>query len=206
MTLAASGLYVLTQMTDQNESRMLTDMQAVLQAGAGMVQYRDKRKIKSPGMAKVLKALCRMFNKPMIVNDDIELAQAVAADGVHLGKDDGDVAEARALLGARAIIGVSCYDDLTRAQQAQAEGADYVAFGCFYSSTTKPEAPPARLATLAEARRVLKLPIVAIGGVLPENGASLLTAGADWLAVSGGVFRGDVYQNTQAYLKLFEAL
>jgi thiamine-phosphate pyrophosphorylase len=116
---------------------------------------------------------------PLIVNDDLELAQRIGADGVHLGREDADPRDARERLGANAIVGVSCYDQLERAHWAQEVGADYAAFGRFFPSATKPQAVPASLDLLRRARRELALPPVAIGGITPENGRSLIAAGAD---------------------------
>jgi len=125
---------------------------------------------------------------PLIVNDDPRLAWDIGADGVHLGQDDPPYEEARALLGPEATLGVSCYNSLDRAVSAQRIGADYVAFGRFFPSKTKPRAKQAPLALLREARRQLSIPIVAIGGITPENGSALIEAGADRVAVIEGVF------------------
>jgi thiamine-phosphate pyrophosphorylase len=141
---------------------------------------------------------------PLIINDDAQLAKAVGADGVHLGKDDGDIANARAVLGEAAIIGVSCYNSLDRAVTAQAQGASYVAFGRFFSSNTKPLAAPAQLDTLQQAKAVIKLPIVAIGGILPSNGLALIDAGADLLAVVGGLFDNALENAARQYHALFK--
>jgi thiamine-phosphate pyrophosphorylase len=129
---------------------------------------------------------CRRRGARLIINDDVELARAVGADGVHLGRDDGEVAVARSALGATALIGVSCYGDLDRARRLAAEGADYLAFGAFHPSSTKPAASAASPALLSSARR-LGLPLVAIGGITPDNGGALVRAGADLLAVVSGL-------------------
>lgn len=139
----------------------------------------------------------------MLINDSIELALQTGADGVHLGRDDGDIAAARQLLGKDAIIGVSCYNDIGRAQLAAAAGADYVAFGRFFPSGSKPLAAPAEIATLQQAKRLLNVPIVAIGGILPNNGRQLLDAGADLLAVIGGIFDQEPETAARAYQTLF---
>ena len=139
-------------------------------------------------LASELVKICHRHNVPLIINDDIELAARVDADGVHIGREDGAIAQARKRLGADAIIGVSCYNFVERAIEAQAQGATYVAFGRFFPSTSKPLAAPAKIETLIQAKQLLKIPIVAIGGIMPENGAQLLAAGADLLAVIGGLF------------------
>jgi thiamine-phosphate pyrophosphorylase len=127
----------------------------------------------------------------------------VRADGVHLGRDDGDIANARALLGKDSIIGVSCYNDVERALIAKEHGANYAAFGRFFPSASKPLASPADLNTLKKAKAVLAIPVVAIGGILPENGGILLAAGADMLAVIGGIFDNNPEQSALAYQPLF---
>jgi thiamine-phosphate pyrophosphorylase len=142
---------------------------------------------------------------PLIINDDVELAVHCGAAGVHLGRDDADLATARARLGTGAIIGVSCYADLERAREAAAAGADYLAFGRFFPSQTKPEAVPADPALLAAARRELDLPLCAIGGITPANAAPLLEAGADLLAVIQGLFgQPDVRAAAARFQALFQ--
>jgi thiamine-phosphate pyrophosphorylase len=149
-------------------------------------------------------AVCHSAGVPLIVNDDLELAARIGADGVHLGKDDANPREARRRLGPRAIIGVSCYDRLEDALRAQKVGADYAAFGRFFPSSTKPLAVQATPALLSRARERLTLPLVAIGGVTPENGRSLISAGADMLAVVDGVFgQPDIHAAAAAFNNLF---
>ena len=141
----------------------------------------------------------------MLVNDDVALARELDADGVHLGRDDESIAQARAALGPRKIIGASCYNDLRRAQEAQAQGADYIAFGSFHASPTKPEAVSASPTLLTRARRQTDLPLVAIGGITPDNGALLISAGADALAVISGIFaQADAESAARRYARLFE--
>jgi len=167
------------------------------------IQYRDKRTDVSDDLARQLLVLCREQQVPLIINDDIELAKRIGADGVHLGREDGRLAQAKAALPESAIIGISCYNSLARALEAERAGAAYVAFGRFFASITKPLAQSAELATLQKARQRLTVPIVAIGGILPENGGCLLHAGADLLAVIGGVFDRDPEQATRLYQQLF---
>jgi thiamine-phosphate pyrophosphorylase len=139
-------------------------------------------------LAAGLVALCERHGALLIVNDDMALAGEVGAHGVHLGRYDDDPVAARRLLGDKAIIGVSCYDQLDLAIAATASGVDYVAFGRFFPSTTKPDAVEARPDLLCRAKAIIDLPLVAIGGITPENGAPLIEAGADMLAVVHGVF------------------
>jgi len=139
-----------------------------------------------------------------LINDDVSLALAVNADGVHLGQRDADISQARTLLGEHRIIGITCHDQLPLALAAQAAGANYVAFGRFFPSLTKPEAPPASLSILQQARAQLRIPIAAIGGITPDNAPSLLAHGADMLAVIHGVFgAGDIAAAAGEYARLF---
>lgn len=192
------------------------DERAVSEAitgGAVVIQYRAKSKPSEERrrQALVLRRVCHRLAVPFIVNDDPELARSVGADGVHLGRSDTPYAAARAVLGPAAIIGVSCYDDLDRAWEAAAAGADYVAFGSFYPSTSQPHAVRAEPALLGRARRGLSIPLVAIGGITSENGGRLIGAGADLLAVIRGVFgswdhrEADPRAAARRYAGLFEA-
>ena len=197
------GLYAITQPDQKSIHQVLQDVEAALQGGAVVVQYRDKNPIDAMALASQLLTLCHRYHAPLLINDSVELAVTIGADGVHLGKDDGEIADARRRLGADAIIGVSCYNDVAKACAAAEYGADYVAFGRFFASGSKPLAAPADIATLQVARQRLKLPIVAIGGILPENGGQLLTAGADLLAVIGGIFDREPESAARAYQRLF---
>lgn len=183
-----AGLYAITSENHPSPAQLAVSVRAALQGGAKVIQYRAKTSLNRVEEARLLLAECQAFQAPLIINDDVELAVLIQADGVHLGKEDGLVSEARTRLGPQAIIGVSCYDSLERAEQAQALGATYVAFGRFFPSASKPNAPCAHLETLANAKRSIHLPLVAIGGITPDNGAALIQAGADLLAVIDGVF------------------
>jgi thiamine-phosphate pyrophosphorylase len=181
-----NGLYAITP-DGKSADEILEFTESVLKGGAKVVQYRDKSANDNKVIAKELVTLCHAYNVPLIINDNIELAKEIGADGVHLGKDDGDVLQVRQCLGEKTIIGVSCYNSLEGALKAQKDGATYVAFGRFFTSNSKPLAAPAQIGTLSAAKKVLTVPIVAIGGILPENGATLLNNGADLLAVIGGL-------------------
>ena len=204
MKFPTMGLYAITQTENKCGDQVLIEVAAAIKGGAVAIQYRDKNPVDALYLSTELLKLCRAHRVPLLINDDIELAVNIGADGVHLGKDDGAIKQARKRLGAKAIIGVSCYNDIKYAQDAEKEGVNYVAFGRFYPSSSKPLAAPARLKTLKQAKRSLSVPIVAIGGILPENGERLLTAGADLLAVIGGVFKENVEQSTYAYQSLFD--
>jgi thiamine-phosphate pyrophosphorylase len=204
MKFPTHGLYAITQTEHKSIQRIIAEVEKVIIGGAVVVQYRDKHPKDAPLLARELVKVCHQYQVPLIINDDVELAIKVAADGVHLGKDDASIAEARQRLGNNAIIGVSCYNSVEKALAAQQQGADYVAFGRFFPSSSKPLAAPAELNTLREAKKVLNTPIVAIGGILPENGGQLLNAGADLLAVIGGLFTTQPEQSARAYQILFE--
>lgn len=203
MKFPAAGLYAITQTEGKTNECIVQDVNAALKGGAKVIQYRDKRPTDKLSLAKQLRLLCKKFAVPLLINDDARLAHQIGADGVHIGKNDGSIVAARSLLGPKAIIGVSCYDDINIALQAQRDGVDYVAFGRFFPSNSKPLALTAHTQTLQLAKKQITLPIVAIGGILPENGHTLLTAGADVLAVIGGVFDNDPERSAKAYSKLF---
>ncbi len=198
------GLYAITQPENKSISQVLQDVEAALKGGAVVVQYRDKNPIDAYALASQLLKICHAYQVPLLINDSVELALTIGADGVHLGKDDGDINYARSKLGPEAIIGVSCYNDLQKACVAASNGANYVAFGRFFPSGSKPLAAPAEIATLTLAKQHLQVPIVAIGGILPKNGGQLIAAGADLLAVIGGVFDHEPEAAAHAYQSLFK--
>ena len=201
------GLYAITSETLCREpAHMAPAVAAALRGGAALIQYRDKWNALPlrRELAQTLLQLCRAQRVPLIINDDPDLADRVGADGVHLGADDGDLRAARVRLGPDAIIGATCGDSLERAQIAARAGASYLAFGRYFPSRTKPEAPAAQLQTLGQAR-ALGLPVCAIGGLTPENASIALAAGADLIAAVGGVFAAaDVESAAAAYRVLFD--
>lgn len=199
------GLYALTP-DSTDTADLLRRVRLALSGGVRVLQYRNK--IANPALrltqAQALRAVTREFGVTLIVNDDAQLAARVDADGVHLGATDGEIKTARALLGNNRLIGVSCYNQLSLAHSAVLAGADYVAFGAFYSSGVKPDAAVATLDLLRDARAELSVPIVAIGGISAENGAVLVQAGADALAVISAVFdAADIQLAAQNLAKLF---
>jgi thiamine-phosphate pyrophosphorylase len=199
------GLYAITP-DEPDTNRLLARVEPVLRAGASWLQYRNKAASDDlrAEQALALQSLCSRFNVPLIINDDWALAAAVGAAGAHLGEGDGELALARHELGADAILGASCYNDLKLARQAVFAGASYVAFGAFFASPTKPNARQASPDLLREAA-ALGLPRVAIGGITPDNARPLVEAGADLLAVISGVFDApDPTAATRAYLSCFE--
>jgi thiamine-phosphate pyrophosphorylase len=199
------GLYVVTPPNPAPGQDLVELVAAAVAGGARIVQYRNKTGLgERKREARQLLAICRAHDVPLIVNDDLELAGEIGADGVHLGQDDAAPQAARERLGMAAIIGVSCHNRLDLALRAQAAGASYVAFGSFYPSATKPLAVTAAPDLLRQARNQVRLPLVAIGGITPENGAALIAAGADMLAVINGVFaQPDIRSAAQAFTRLF---
>jgi thiamine-phosphate pyrophosphorylase len=200
------GVYAITPETADTE-RLLAQVEAALAGGVAAVQYRDKSGdvARRHEQASELVALCRKFGAPLIVNDDLRLADLADADGVHLGRDDGSLREARIILAKNKFIGASCYQSLELAQAAQAAGADYVAFGSFFASPTKPAAPRASLDLLRAAGPTLRVPIVAIGGITLANAPPLLDAGADSLAVLSALFDSpDIRAAARDLNQLFE--
>ncbi|WP_372965301.1 thiamine phosphate synthase [Marinobacter sp.] len=185
------GLYAITDNQLTPPDQLLQSVEAALEGGAVLVQYRDKLSADSERLRQAadLTDLCRNAGVPLLINDDPELALRVGAQGVHLGQDDWSLEKARNLLGPEAIIGITCHHRMDLAHAAKSHGADYLAFGRFYSSRTKPGAPAAEVSVLTEATR-LALPVAAIGGITTDNAKPLIRAGADLLAVVGGLFGG----------------
>jgi thiamine-phosphate pyrophosphorylase len=198
------GLYAVTpEVADNN--RLLLLAEQVLSGGARTLQYRDKSSdgARRLTQARLLLQLCRRHDACFIINDDPQLALAVEAHGVHIGRDDARLQQARELLGRDAIIGVSCYDDLAMAQQLIAAGADYIAFGEIFPSVSKPDADSASLASVSAAS-ALGLPVVAIGGITLDNASSVIEAGADAIAVINALFSAaDPRQAARCFSDLF---
>lgn len=201
---AFNGLYAITDGSTGNELFQKTEQ--ALQGGIAILQYRDKTQDTSRRLteANTLRELCHRFSIPLIINDDVQLAIDAQANGVHLGVDDGSFLAARQRLGTDSIIGVSCYNDLTLAKKAEALGADYVAFGSFFSSPTKPHAPQATVETLREAKNQLTTPICCIGGITLDNAPLLLAEKPDMLAVISCIFATqNITENTRIFAELF---
>ena len=200
------GLYAITSAADADPDRLVRRVGAAIDGGAVMIQYRAKARTdrERRTAASRLLGLCRARRVPLIVNDDPVLAAEIGADGVHVGRDDGDVRSARRIVGNRCIVGASCYDRLDLGLAAADDGATYVAFGTFFASPTKPHAVTAPMGLLSSARNRLDVPVVAIGGITADNGTSLIEAGARFLAAIDGVFGGDdVEHAARAYAVLF---
>lgn len=187
-----NGLYVITDEKLMRRRDFIRKVAEAAAAGAGIIQLREKasslRDRLELGKAAVRAA--HRHGARLLINDDPVLAAELGADGVHIGRDDATVEEARALLGRRAIVGVSCYGDIGLALRMQQAGADYVSFGACFKSPTKPKEALVPLSVFAEARRRLKVPLVAIGGITPENAPLVYAAGANLVSVVSSVFAG----------------
>ncbi len=200
------GLYAITD-SQLLAGRFLSHVEAALEGGVCLLQYRDKsddaaRRLRE---AEGLLKLCERYGTQLLINDDAELAARLGV-GVHLGQTDGPLTPARALLGRQAIIGSTCHASLELAAQAASEGASYVAFGRFFNSVTKPGAPAANVELLEQARAQVKLPIAVIGGITLDNAAPLVAHGADLLAVIHGLFGADSAQEVTRRARAFNAL
>jgi len=204
-SLGFRGLYAVTP--DEPDTEVLTHkVRKALAGGAHIVQYRNKSanaRLRLEQGAELL-ALCRTAGVPLIVNDDLDLALAIGADGLHLGRGDTALATARTKLGEHRLLGASCYDRLELALAACSAGADYVAFGSAFPSATKPGATPVPLGLYREARALLDSPIVAIGGITPENACTVIEAGADAVAVISALFDApDIEAAARRFERLF---
>ena len=199
-----SILYAITDSKLLPGNKLFAAVEQALQGGCQWVQYRDKSGDPEKRLreAQQLVALCKHYNAKLIVNDDVQLALDVNAHGVHLGQDDGSPQAARVLLGDEAIIGVTCHNSLSLAQQAVNDGANYIAFGRFFPSQTKPNARPAKFTLISEAKtKFPNVPIVVIGGITLSNACILLDAGADKIAVCHELFSAEnVTQIAKAFI------
>ena len=206
MRRTLAGLYAITP-DEPDTDILLRKVGEALRGGASALQYRNKTA--GPELrleqGRALAALCRAADAAFIVNDDLALALKLAADGAHLGADDGDLAEARQRLGPNKLLGASCYNRMELAEAAAQAGADYLAFGSVFSSSTKPGAVRAPLAIFAEARRSFALPLVAIGGINLQNAPQVFAAGADAVAVISAVFdAADIAESAAGFTKLYQ--
>lgn len=201
------GVYAITDPIAGEGERLLLHVRQALEGGVRILQYRDKtsNQTRRRTEAQALLALCEAYGATFIINDDVELAAEVGAHGLHIGRHDAALQLARQRLGNDAIIGVSCYNRLELAREAAAAGADYVAFGRFFPSQTKPDAAQAEASILRQAKAELSLPVVAIGGISPENGGQLIEQGADALAIIQGIFAQiDIKAAAQRHAALFQ--
>lgn len=202
------GLYVVTDRPMCLERSMAVDkiVALAIAGGARIIQYRNKQSPHAVRLyeAEILAKLCKNLDAILLINDDIDIAIEVDADGVHLGQEDTSLAEARERLAQDKIIGITCHNDMELARQAQSGGADYVAFGRFFPSSSKPSAPAASLDTLHQASQELSIPICAIGGITIENAPELIKNGADMVAVVNAVFGAwKITQAAKDFTQLF---
>lgn len=201
------GLYAIVDASVTPRQQLPLLAQQVIEGGAVLVQYRDKEATSAQldKTARAILAVCQPANIPLVLNDHPQRCIEVGADGVHLGRDDMTIAKARALLGPGKLIGASCYNDIQLAIDAEQHGANYVAFGAIYSSSTKPGAQPASLKTLSSAKQSIRIPIVAIGGITPDNGRAVVDAGADMIAaISGLTQSAQPTRSAQLYSNLYK--
>ncbi len=203
-----SGLYVITdeKLTPYEGGKIFELVERALKGGARIVQLRDKTRGDEEliEIALTLKKLCQKYSAFFIINDRVSLAKEIDADGVHLGKEDEDLREALKKLKGK-IIGVSCYGSLERAKWAEALSASYVAFGSFFPSPTKPESEIISLNLLIQAKRELKIPICAIGGITLEKAEELVKLSADLIAVVSDIWLSeDIEKRARAYTSLFK--
>lgn len=204
-----AGLYAITDSQLLADGRLLPYCEAALKGGVRLLQYRDKSQDHAKRLreASELANLCKKYNALLVINDDLMLAQHIKDVGLHLGQKDGSLCQARELLGANPVIGATCHASLELAFTAKTQGASYLAFGRFFPSHTKPDAPYAKLDLLKQARSQFALPLVAIGGVTLANAASLIEQGADALAVVHALFATDsaslVQQRAEQFSQLF---
>lgn len=202
---AVRGLYAVTPDTADTD-RLVAQVESAITGGARLIQYRNKAADPTLRLAqaRALKAVCERLGAALVVNDHLDIALACEADGVHLGGDDGSIAQARAALGTGRLLGVSCYRSVELAVAAVRDGADHVAFGSFFLSRVKPGAVRAPVDLLAQAKRTLDVPVVAIGGITADNAPPLVAAGADALAVISAVFEAtDVVAAAARFKTLF---
>ena len=186
------GLYAITPDTADTDL-LLQKVESALQGGINILQYRNKaasHKLQTQ-QARAILPLCRQYNVPLVINDSVKLCLTLDADGVHLGAEDGKLAEVRKRIGRDKILGASCYNHFDLALSAQQAGASYVAFGACFASITKPNAPVASLDLFKRAKVELNIPAVAIGGITLQNAAQVIQAGADAIAVINAIFNAD---------------
>ena len=204
---AVRGLYAVTPDTEKIES-LVVHVTAAISGGVRIIQYRNKTATPELRLAqaRALKSLCRNMGATLIINDHVELALAVDADGIHVGSEDTSYDNARQALGNQKLVGISCYNQLGLALAAESRGANYVAFGSFFPSRVKPGAVHAPADLLIDARRALEVSIVAIGGITLDNAPPLISAGADAVAVISALFSApDVTAAARSFTALFGA-
>jgi len=202
MPQSLNGLYVITDEYLTPDETVHSYVEDALIAGASIIQYRNKTKSDEEveEVCRILQALCSSYSVPFIIDDRPHLAAKIDADGLHIGKDDMPIAEARKIF-PRGIIGVSCYGSIRKAREAQQEGADYVAFGSFFASPTKPHSGIISLNVLHKAKEALEIPICAIGGISQTNIGQIAATQADMISVVSAAFKGNTKNNVSNLIK-----
>ncbi len=200
-----SGLYAITPELE-NTWNLLDKTRQALEGGAKLIQYRNKsaNRILLREQARLLLQLCREYEIPLIINDYLDLAMEIDADGLHVGQHDAAILEARDQLGCNKIIGASCYNNLDQAIRAEKEGADYVAFGAFFPSLTKPNTVSVTVNLIGEAKKKITVPIVGIGGIRLTNARMVIQSGCAAIAVCNDLFQSEnVKVKAARYAQLF---
>lgn len=202
MSALLKGLYVITDEKLTPDETVHTYVEEAIKAGASIVQYRNKTKSDEEveDVCRKLQALCTQHKVPFIIDDRPSLANKIEADGLHIGKDDMFIQEARKIF-PKGIIGVSCYGSIKKAKEAQAEGASYVAFGSFFASPTKPHSGIISMNVLLKAKEALSVPVCAIGGINQNNIAEVASHEPDMISVVSAVFQGDIQSNVSNLIK-----
>lgn len=205
---ALSGLYAITDPHLMSGDILFSKVEAALRGGCRLLQYRHKQASdkQKKAEAQQLRELCWRYQASFMVNDDVDLALAMQADGVHIGQTDTSLKDVRGRVGERMLVGVSCHNSLELAQQAAQEGASYVAFGRFFASHTKPLAPAAELEILRRARQQLQIPLVAIGGITRDNAPRVIQQGANMIAVIHDLFSAEDPAEIETRARFFTTL
>lgn len=196
------GLYVITDENLTPDESVHSYVEDALKAGANIIQYRNKTKSDDEveEVCRNLQALCSQFNVPFIIDDRPYLANKIQADGIHIGKDDMSLVEARKIF-PKGIIGVSCYGSIRKAKEAQEEGADYVAFGSFFPSPTKPHSGVISMNVIQKAKEAVDIPVCAIGGICQTNIGEIAATNTDMISVVSAAFKGNTQENVSNLLK-----
>jgi thiamine-phosphate pyrophosphorylase len=196
------GLYAITDEHLTPDETIFSQVEESLRAGVNIIQYRDKTKTdyEVEETCRGLQALCRNYNALFIIDDRPYLAQKIKADGLHIGKNDITLSEARNIF-TDGIIGVSCYGSVARAEELEKEGASYVAFGSFFPSPTKPKSGIISTNVLNKAKQRVNVPVCAIGGITLENISEIAQHKPEMISVVSAVFKGNIKENVETLLK-----
>lgn len=198
-------MYAITP-DSEDTNDLLSKTQQALVGGARCIQYRNKsaNNVLRKQQARLLLQLCSEYEIPLIINDHIDLAIEIDADGVHVGRDDTSVCDAKKLLKQGKIVGASCYNNLNLALEAEKQGADYVAFGALFPSVTKPDATPVSMSLINQARQTITTSMVGIGGIQLTNAAMVIDSGCDVIAVCSDLYQArNIKLRAAQYTQLF---